>query len=720
VTKSLLNQRYIPVRKLGAGAMGEVYLANQTGEAGFRREVALKRIHRRFSEHHGAVYMFLKEARVAAALTHPNIVQIFDVGQEEDGSFFIVMENVRGTDLRNLAEIATRRGHMIPMDVSLGLVGQLLEGLRYAHTYRDSEGRHQGVVHGDIGPNNLLISTDGVVKLVDFGLASAEGRMRQEGALHAGKFAYMSPEVVNGQHKDARSDLFSTGILLYELTVGQRLFRVNSYESLRRVLADPILPPRHIRPGYPEELERIVMRALEIRPELRYGSASAMWEDLEDFAFSFGLRLSRLRLGRYVRQMLGIVDPYDALEGAASPGGKVQVGEDLAAEAFGGGGDPDPTPVEDMGGKDLMQILESEGHITRPEPDAASPRPRQESVDMWGESLQARPRQESVDLWGESLEDVTDPDADGTDPTITLEDGELNQLSPDKEPDGGLDELVTGQIPVPEESTAKTPSPESLIAEGADDEEDDEDDEEIFPDDLLNDYLAAVGEEEEEKEAQRDSEDDDDEDDEDEDLEEVEEVWDADEVSAIVVTDDLVEEEDEDEDADDDEEEILEESVQDFAADEPSVDVRQAMDELGIRTRSGWSGGAEEETPAHTPTPDGEDQHEDEQAEDEQEHMPTLDDLKVTWDDDDVPKPLAPEDAGEGTPKEETVAAALTPALTTLLRPRAQEPAPHDRSSRPARASQRRNAGRNKAPRGHRRKVPTGGKKRGRKTRRRR
>ena len=122
MTKSLLNQRYIPLRKLGAGGMGEVYLAHQTGEAGFRREVALKKIHRRFSDHHGAVYMFLQEARVAAALNHPNVVQIFDVGQEEDGSFFIVMENVRGTDLRNLAEIATRRGHMIPMDIAIGMV----------------------------------------------------------------------------------------------------------------------------------------------------------------------------------------------------------------------------------------------------------------------------------------------------------------------------------------------------------------------------------------------------------------------------------------------------------------------------------------------------------------------------------------------------------------------------------------------------------------------
>lgn len=718
MTKSLLNQRYIPLRKLGAGAMGEVYLANQTGEAGFRREVALKRIHRRFSEHHGAVYMFLKEARVAAALCHPNIVQIFDVGQEEDGSFFIVMENVRGTDLRNLAEIATRRGNMIPMDVSLGLVGQLLEGLRYAHTYRDGEGRHQGVVHGDIGPNNLLISTDGVVKLVDFGLAGAEGRMRQEGALHAGKFAYMSPEVVNGQPKDARSDLFSSGILLYELTVGQRLFRVNSYDSLRRVLADPILPPRHLRPGFPEELERIVMRALEIRPERRFDSASVMLEELEDFAFSFGVRLSRLRLGRYVRQMLGIVDPYDALAGVATPAdGKSEFGEDLSFEDQGAGlgEDEEPTPADAQGPQDLMAILDAAANAAAAKPvdEPTAPRQPQESVELWGESLQARPPQESVDLWGESLEDVTDPDADGTDPTISLEDGELVPMQPE-DPDS-VDDQVTGQHPGPAGPTSNAPSPEELMAEGEDGEEDDEEDEEIFPDDLLNDYLAAVGEEGQEAAGHGDEGDEEDMADEEEEGDE--EVWDADEISAIVITDEIIEEEDEDE------EEILEESVPVFAPDEPSVDVREAMDELGIRTPSGWSdaGTGEqgpEESPAEVPPDDDHD--------DEEEREPTLDELRVTWDDDSVPI-IVDEEAAEEPPQTQQeppivlpAAAPPAPAVLRLLRPAPASPAPRIKSPRSSRAARKQRARRGKAARRHQRKVPTRGKKRGCVTRRRR
>ena len=615
MTKSLLNQRYIPLRKLGAGSMGEVYLANQTGEAGFRREVALKRIHRHFSEHHGAVYMFLKEARVAAALCHPNIVQIFDVGQEEDGSFFIVMENVRGTDLRNLAEMATRQGAMIPMDVALGMVCQLLEGLRYAHTYTDGEGRHQGVVHGDIGPNNILLSTDGVVKLVDFGLASAEGRMRQEGALHAGKFAYMSPEVVNGDRKDARSDLFSTGILLYELTVGQRLFRVNSYDSLRRVLADPILPPRHLRPGYPDELDRIVMRALEIDPRRRYDAATVMLEDIEEFAFNFGHRLSRLRLGRYVRQMLGVVDPYDALEGAARPGVVDQAYQDGPSDTA---EQPSVAAVLEGGTGDLMQMLEDQ--------QAAPARPPQESVDLWGEQLQARPPQESVDLWGESLEDVTDPDADGTDPTLALEDGELEPVTPEEQGGRNIDDQVTGEVKLPEDETSRTPSPESLLANEEDlDQDDEEEEDEIFPDELLHDYLAAVGEEEGKDE---DSDGDQAEDDEEgEDVEEVEEVFDADEMSAIIVSDEVEPEEDEEE-----EEEILqdEEAAEPFAPEEPSVDVLEAMGELGVRVPGSW--GTEEKVEEEPAPADEVEEEEEEDEEDDRE--PTLDELKVTWDDD--------------------------------------------------------------------------------------
>ncbi len=137
--------------------MGEIYLARQAGMEGFQREVVLKRIHRRLSDHPRAVRMFLDEARLAAALSHPNVVQIYDVCQEEE-TFFIVMERIRGTSLRELAETATRQGKMIPMEQSVNIIIQALEGLRYAHGFRDETGRSLKIVHRDICPTNILIS----------------------------------------------------------------------------------------------------------------------------------------------------------------------------------------------------------------------------------------------------------------------------------------------------------------------------------------------------------------------------------------------------------------------------------------------------------------------------------------------------------------------------------------------------------------------------------
>jgi serine/threonine protein kinase len=331
LTRSLLSQRYVPIRLLASGGMGEVYLARQTGESEFQRQVAMKRIHRRLTDHPRAVKMFLDEARLAAALSHPNIIQIYDVG-EEDGTYFIVMERVSGTDLRSLAETTTRLGQMIPMELAINIIVQVLEGLRYAHTFLDESGRALRIVHRDIGPNNILVSFDGIVKIGDFGLARAEDELRQGGGLPVGKFSYMSPEMIRSEAIDARTDLFSVGVLLYELTVGKRLFRVSSFESMRRVLDEPIPPPTFARAGYPVDLEMIVMHALERNPADRYTSAEDMLEDLEQFAFDLGLRLSRLRLGRFVSRILGMPEKADAPSDPEEPEEKASVepaGEDL-------------------------------------------------------------------------------------------------------------------------------------------------------------------------------------------------------------------------------------------------------------------------------------------------------------------------------------------------------------------------------------------------------
>ena len=302
--RSLLSQKYLPIRRLAEGGSGEIHLARQVGQSGFQREVVLRRIHHRPGEDPRAVESFLDEARLAATLSHPSVVQIYDVG-EEDGAYLIAMERVHGPSLRELAETTNRRGLMIPMELSLTIVGQVLEGLRYAHGLRDESGRPVRVVHRDICPSNILVSEDGVAKIADFGRARSYGELRDEGAPPPGKLAYLSPEAVRGEAVDARADLFSVGVVLYELTVGQRLFRAGSFEELQRVVAEPIPPPTFARAGYPVDLELLVMRALERNADDRFASAEEMLEAVEQFAFDNGLRLSRLRLARFVNRVLG-------------------------------------------------------------------------------------------------------------------------------------------------------------------------------------------------------------------------------------------------------------------------------------------------------------------------------------------------------------------------------------------------------------------------------
>lgn len=343
MNRSLLNQRYVPLRKLAAGGMGEIYLARQEGMEGFTRHVVLKRIHRRLSDHPRAVQMFLDEARLAAALCHPQIVQIFDIRQE-DGTYFIVMERVDGVNLRELAEATTRKGRMIPMEMAVAIISQVLEGLVHAHGFRDETGRPLPIVHRDVGPTNILISYDGAVKLADFGIARAGDTLRQDRAPRGGKVAYMAPEQIDGGAIDPRSDLFSVGVLLYELTVGQRLFRASSVDTMRRLLGEPIPPPTFARAGYPADLEIIVMRALEQDPADRIPSAARMLEELEEFSHSTGLRATRPRLGRFLRSIMGIEREPDGEPAEAPDRERSEPELDFDREELFGPGDAEGGP----------------------------------------------------------------------------------------------------------------------------------------------------------------------------------------------------------------------------------------------------------------------------------------------------------------------------------------------------------------------------------------
>lgn len=305
--RSLLPPRYQVLRKLASDTSGDLYAARQGGRSGLSREVALKRFRGELCGDPRAARVLVEQLQGWARLGHANVLQLLDVGEDELG-YYIVTEAAQGCDLRGLAESATRAGRMIPIEISISVIVQALEGLRALHRLADDDGRPLHLLHGGIGPSTVRLTYDGVVKLCDLGVAVAEAE--RPGDIPAVRLAYASPEAVREEPLDARSDLFSAGVLLYELTVGMRLFRAVDLAATRKAIAEPSAPPTFARAGYPADLELIVMRALERDPADRYESAGSMIHDLERFARDNGLSLSRLELGRYAARVMGVQDRF--------------------------------------------------------------------------------------------------------------------------------------------------------------------------------------------------------------------------------------------------------------------------------------------------------------------------------------------------------------------------------------------------------------------------
>jgi tRNA A-37 threonylcarbamoyl transferase component Bud32 len=266
--------RYQLKRRIGTGGMAEVFVASAFGAEGFVKEVVIKRILPAFGEDPEFVRMFINEARLAARLQHANIVQIYDFNHV-DGVYYIAMEWVDGLDLRSVANVARRRAIPLPLHLAVHVGVETLKGLHYAHT-RSEGGRPLDVVHRDISPHNLLVSFAGEVKITDFGIAKAAAvsAATRRGSVK-GKLAYMSPEQVQGESVDARSDLFSLGVVLWELLAGHRLYQADSEGELFAKVRQAEVPPlREQNPEVTPELEAVIRRLLAARVEDRFQAAA--------------------------------------------------------------------------------------------------------------------------------------------------------------------------------------------------------------------------------------------------------------------------------------------------------------------------------------------------------------------------------------------------------------------------------------------------------------
>jgi serine/threonine-protein kinase len=288
---------------LAEGGMGAVYEAQQFGAEGFLKTVAIKTILESYCNNEEFVRLFIGEAKLVADLVHENIVQVYHLGKTGN-IYYIALEFVEGINLEKFIDYHSNGNIALPIELGAFITSRVCRGLEYAHNKRGRDGQHLNIVHRDVSPKNVMLNVEGVVKLTDFGIAKARMVMEQEeGEVLMGKVEYMSPEQARYEATDRRSDLFSLGIVMYELLTGFHIFETDDiYQTLDNVKDKPIPHPRKIRPDLPDALCDILMRSLERDLTRRYQTAGEMGVALEYYMYHKGYGPTNVSLGNYLKQ----------------------------------------------------------------------------------------------------------------------------------------------------------------------------------------------------------------------------------------------------------------------------------------------------------------------------------------------------------------------------------------------------------------------------------
>jgi eukaryotic-like serine/threonine-protein kinase len=295
--------KYLLLERINVGGMAEVFIAKAFGVEGFERFLAIKKILPTMAEDQEFITMFIDEARVSVQLNHANIVHIHELGKYEE-TYYIAMEYVAGRDLRTILERYRRRKEIMPTAQAVYVSSKMCEGLDYAHRKKDARGQDLAIIHRDVSPQNILVSYEGEVKVIDFGIAKAANRAQKtQAGILKGKFGYMSPEQVRGMPIDRRSDIFAVGVILYEMLTGEKLFVGESdFSTLEKVRNAEVPLPRQFNPNIPAGLEKVVLKALAREPEERYQWASDLQEDLMKFLLAGDAIYSGKHLASFMKE----------------------------------------------------------------------------------------------------------------------------------------------------------------------------------------------------------------------------------------------------------------------------------------------------------------------------------------------------------------------------------------------------------------------------------